>query len=57
MVMVLKYSNLLDELSENDDLREYKLSGSNCTDLKKSHHFVDNLLVKLFHNHCNSQLS
>ena len=57
MVMVLKYSNLPDELSENDDLREYKLRESDCTDLKKSHHFVDNLSVKLFHNHCNFQLS
>ena len=31
MVMVSKFSNFPDELSENDELREYELSGSDCT--------------------------
>ena len=30
MVMVSKFSNIPDELSENDELREYELSGSDC---------------------------
>ena len=31
MVMVSKFSNFPDELSKNDKLREYELSGSDCT--------------------------
>ena len=31
MVMVSKFSNFPDELSENDELREFELSGSDCT--------------------------
>ena len=31
MVMVWKFSNFPDELSENDELREYELSGSDST--------------------------
>ena len=31
MVMVSKLSNFPDELSENDELREFELSGSDCT--------------------------
>ena len=30
MVMVSKFSNLPDELSENDEIREYELSESDC---------------------------
>ena len=31
MVMVSKFSNFPDELSKNDELREFELSGSNCS--------------------------
>ena len=31
MVMVSKFSNSPDELSENDELREFELSGSDCS--------------------------
>ena len=31
MVMVSKFSNSPDELSENDELREFELGGSHCT--------------------------
>ena len=31
MVMVSKLSNFPDELSENDELREFELSRSDCT--------------------------
>ena len=31
MVIVSKFSNFPDELSENEELREYELSGSDCT--------------------------
>ena len=30
MVMASKFSNFPDELSENDNLREFELSGSDC---------------------------
>ena len=30
MIMLSKFSNFPDELSENDELREYELSGSDC---------------------------
>ena len=30
MAMVPKFSNFRDELSENDELREFELSGSDC---------------------------
>ena len=30
MVIVSKFSNSPDELSENDELREFELSGSDC---------------------------
>ena len=30
MVMVSKFSNFPNELSENDEIREYKLRGSDC---------------------------
>ena len=30
MAMVSKFSNFCDELSENDELREFELSGSDC---------------------------
>ena len=30
MVMVSKFSNFPDELTENDELREFELSGSDC---------------------------
>ena len=32
MIMLSKFSNFPDELSENDVLREYELSGSDCID-------------------------
>ena len=31
MVMVSKFSNFLDKLNRNDELREYELSGSDST--------------------------
>ena len=31
MVMVSKFLNFPDELSENDKLREYELNGSDCS--------------------------
>ena len=31
MLMISKFSNLPDELSKNDELREYELSGSDYT--------------------------
>ena len=31
MIMLLKFSNFPDELSENDKLREFELSMSDCT--------------------------
>ena len=31
MVMLSKFSIFPDKLSENDELREYELSGSDCT--------------------------
>ena len=31
MVMVSKFSNFPVELSENEELREYELSGSDCS--------------------------
>ena len=31
MIMLLTCSNFPDELSENDELREFELSGSDCT--------------------------
>ena len=34
MVMVQKFLNFPDELSGNDELREYELSGSDCTSHK-----------------------
>ena len=34
MVMVSKLSNFPDELSKNDKLREFELSGSDCTSRK-----------------------
>ena len=30
MIMVGKFSNFPDELSKNDELREFELSGSDC---------------------------
>ena len=30
MIMLSKFSNFPNELSENDELREYELSGSDC---------------------------
>ena len=30
MIMVSKFSDFPDELSENDELREFQLSGSDC---------------------------
>ena len=30
MAMVSKFSNFRDELSENDELREFELRGSDC---------------------------
>ena len=33
MVMVTKLSNFPDELSENDELREFELSGSDCIEI------------------------
>ena len=30
MAMVSKFSNFPDELTENDELREFELSGSDC---------------------------
>ena len=33
MVMVSKFSNFPDELTENDELREFELSGSDCIPL------------------------
>ena len=42
MVMVSKFSNFSDELSENDELREYGLSGSDCIprswNIRKNNH-------------------
>ena len=34
MIMLSKFSNFPDELNENDELREYELSGSDCILLK-----------------------
>ena len=34
MVIVSKFSNFPDELSENDELREFELSGSDCTKVR-----------------------
>ena len=34
MVMVSKFSNFPKEFSENDELREYELSGSDCITVK-----------------------
>ena len=31
MIMLSKFSNFPDKLSKNDELREYELSGSDCT--------------------------
>ena len=31
MIILSKFSNFPDELSKNDELREHKLSGSDCT--------------------------
>ena len=31
MVILSKFSNFPDKLSKNDELREYELSGSDCT--------------------------
>ena len=36
MVMVSKFSNFPDELSKNDELREYELSGSDCINLDQN---------------------
>ena len=33
MVMVSKFSNFPDESSENDELREFELSGSDCNSI------------------------
>ena len=33
MAMVSKFSSFRDELSKNDELREFELSGSDCTGL------------------------
>ena len=30
-IMLLKFPNFPDELSDNDELREFELSGSDCT--------------------------
>ena len=30
MVMLSKFANFADKLSENDELRKYELSGSDC---------------------------
>ena len=37
MIMFSKFSNFPDELSKNDELREYKLSGSDCSCLTERH--------------------
>ena len=37
MIMLSKFSNFPDELSENDKLREYELSGSNCILINSQH--------------------
>ena len=34
MVMVSKFSNFPDELTENDELREFELSGSDCSTVR-----------------------
>ena len=34
MAMVSKFSNFHDELSENDELRQYELSGSECIEFE-----------------------
>ena len=47
MVMVSKFSNFPDELSENDELREFELSGSDCT--WKSQRFK---IVPILATHC-----
>ena len=36
MVMVLKFLNFPNKLSKNDELKKYKLSGSDCNEVKKS---------------------
>ena len=34
MILLSKFPNFPDELSENDKLRGYELSGSDCTDIE-----------------------
>ena len=34
MIMLSRFSKFPDELSKNDELREYELSGSDCTFFK-----------------------
>ena len=46
MVMVSKLSNFSDQLSENDELREFKLSGSDCNPLSIT---MDIYINKIFH--------
>ena len=44
MVMVSKFSNFPDKLSENDELREYELSGSHCNNVLQEEKNVDEWL-------------
>ena len=47
MVMVSKFSNFPDELSENDELREYELSGSDYNSKTIFHNYLMLLLERL----------
>ena len=42
MVMVSKFSNFPDKSSENNELKDYELSGSECSTLKSSSSFKEN---------------
>ena len=48
MVMVSKLSNFPDELSENDELREFEISGSDCIWLLSLSRGIDLIVLKAF---------
>ena len=50
MIMLSKFSNFPDELSKNDELREYELSGSDCIVIT-----LANLLVRMGENCINKE--
>ena len=50
MAMVSKFSNFRDELSENGELREFKLSGSDCNTMQYDHTKSATLSNGLYNN-------